>query len=293
MVMESARPSRGVHAGLRILRPANTLVSFAGTLVGGLAARGTGLSWDPAFALLLLLAATSTACVTAGGNVVNDLLDRDSDRVNHPERPLVTGDMTPVGARRLAAALFVLSAVAMAPVALSHYLIPVIWLLAVASLFAYELRFKAHGLSGNSLVAFLTAAVFLYGAAVTSHLLVVAPLAAMAFAATLSREIIKDMEDAAGDVGRRTLPQLHGMAVSSAAARVAVAVAIVLSPLPTLTVLGATSAAGIMYLGLVLATDALFVVSVASLPERLHREQSLSKAAMTVALLAFLAVAFR
>lgn len=293
MVMESARPSRGVHAGLRILRPANTLVSFAGTLVGGLAARGTGLAWDPAFALLLLLAATSTACVTAGGNVVNDLLDRDSDRVNHPERPLVTGDMTPVGARRLAAALFVLSAVAMAPVALSHYLIPVIWLLAVASLFAYELRFKAHGLSGNSLVAFLTAAVFLYGAAVTSHLLVVAPLAAMAFAATLSREIIKDMEDAAGDVGRRTLPQLHGMAVSSAAARVAVAVAIVLSPLPTLTVLGATSAAGIMYLGLVLATDALFVVSVAWLPERLHREQSLSKAAMTVALLAFLAVAFR
>ena len=278
---------------MRILRPANTLVSFAGTLVGGLAARGTGLSWDPAFALLLLLAATSTACVTAGGNVVNDLLDRDSDRVNHPDRPLVTGDMTPAGARRLAAALFVLSAVAMAPVALSHYLIPVIWLLAVASLFAYELRFKAHGLSGNSLVAFLTAAVFLYGAAVTSHLLVVAPLAAMAFAATLSREIIKDMEDAAGDVGRRTLPQLHGMAVSSAAARVAVAVAIVLSPLPTLTVLGATSAAGIMYLGLVLATDALFVVSVAWLPERLHREQSLSKAAMTVALLAFLAVAFR
>lgn len=278
---------------MRILRPANTLVSFAGTLVGGLAARGTGLSWDPAFALLLLLAATSTACVTAGGNVVNDLLDRDSDRVNHPDRPLVTGDMTPVGARRLAAALFVLSAVAMAPVALSHYLIPIIWLLAVASLFAYELRFKAHGLSGNSLVAFLTGAVFLYGAAVTSHLLVVAPLAAMAFAATLSREIIKDMEDAAGDVGRRTLPQLHGMAVSSAAARVAVAVAIVLSPLPTLTVLGATSAAGIMYLGLVLATDALFVVSVAWLPERLHREQSLSKAAMTVALLAFLAVAFR
>jgi hypothetical protein len=35
------------------------------------------------------------------------------------------------------------------------------------------------------------------------------------------------------------------------------------------------------------------VVSVVWLPKRLHREQTLSKGAMTVALLAFLAAAFR
>ena len=48
-----------------------------------------------------------------------------------------------------------------------------------------------------------------------------------------------------------------------------------------------------MYLALVVIADALFVASVVSLPRNLHREQTLSKVAMTVALLAFLAAAFR
>ncbi|HYK92939.1 MAG TPA: geranylgeranylglycerol-phosphate geranylgeranyltransferase [Thermoplasmata archaeon] len=282
-----------MHAGLRLIRPANTLVSFAGTVVGALAARGTGLDWDTEFFLAVLVAAASTACVTAGGNVINDLLDRDSDRVNHPDRPIVTGAVSVSGATRLAVGLLVVSAALMIPLALDHLFIPVIWALAVGSLLAYEFRFKARGLSGNALVAFLTAAVFLYGAAVTSHEAVVLPLAAMAFGATLSREVIKDMEDAGGDVGRRTLPRVYGMRTGTQVARAAVAGAIALSPLPAILTLAPFSAAGIMYLGLVLATDALFVVSVAWLPNRLHGEQSLSKAAMTVALLAFLAVAFR
>lgn len=293
MVMAAGRPSAGVHAGLRLIRPANTLVSFAGTVVGALAARGTGLDWDTEFFLAVLVAAASTACVTAGGNVINDLLDRDSDRVNHPDRPIVTGAVSVSGATRLAVGLLVVSAALMIPLALDHLFIPVIWALAVGSLLAYEFRFKARGLSGNALVAFLTAAVFLYGAAVTSHEAVVLPLAAMAFGATLSREVIKDMEDAGGDVGRRTLPRVYGMRTGTQVARAAVAGAIALSPLPAILTLAPFSAAGIMYLGLVLATDALFVVSVAWLPNRLHGEQSLSKAAMTVALLAFLAVAFR
>jgi hypothetical protein len=50
---------------------------------------------------------------------------------------------------------------------------------------------------------------------------------------------------------------------------------------------------GIIYLVLVLAADAVFVLSVAYLPRRLHWEQTMSKVGMTIALFAFLAVAFR
>jgi geranylgeranylglycerol-phosphate geranylgeranyltransferase len=123
--------------------------------------------------------------------------------------------------------------------------------------------------------------------------LVMVPFAAMAFGATLSREVIKDIEDLAGDVGRRTLPMTHGVPFSTGVARGAVVAAIVLSFVPIVWFLRASSVAGIMYLGLVVVADAVFVVSIAYLPNRLHWEQTMSKVAMTVALFAFLAVAFR
>ncbi|MGA7923920.1 MAG: UbiA family prenyltransferase, partial [Thermoplasmata archaeon] len=157
----------------------------------------------------------------------------------------------------------------------------------------YEFRFKTEGLAGNVLVAFLTGAVFLYGGAAVGDVLVIVPFALMAFLSTLSREVIKDMEDAKGDVDRRTLPRTHGMAAAGLLARISAGLAIALSPVPLVTFLSLFTVAGIIYLATVLAADALFVVSVVWLPERLHREQSVSKGAMTVALIAFLAAAFR
>jgi geranylgeranylglycerol-phosphate geranylgeranyltransferase len=282
-----------VHPWLHLIRLGNTLTALAGTVVGGLAARGAGIPNSAAFWGVVLLASASTACVTAGGNVVNDVLDRESDRTNHPDRPLVTGTVSVRAARIGAAALLVAGGLAIVPVAFTAPLLVPIFLVAVAALLAYEFRFKSVGFGGNLLVASLTGAVFLYGGAAAGDIGIVVPFALMAFGATLSREVIKDMEDAAGDRDRRTLPQTRGFGFASSTARVAVALALGLSPVPVLTYLAPTSIAGIMYLASVVAADALFVVSVLWLPRRLHREQTLSKAAMTVALLAFLAVAFR
>ncbi|MFI5415080.1 MAG: UbiA family prenyltransferase, partial [Candidatus Lutacidiplasmatales archaeon] len=108
-----------MHPWLHLIRLGNTLTALAGTVVGGLAARGAGLPTSSAFWLVLLLAALSTACVTAGGNVVNDILDRESDRTNHPDRPLVTGTISVRAARTGAAALLVAGGLAIVPVALT------------------------------------------------------------------------------------------------------------------------------------------------------------------------------
>jgi len=282
-----------VQPWLRLVRVGNTLTALAGTVVGGLVARGVGLPASASFWVLILLASVSTACVTAGGNVVNDVLDLETDRTNHPDRPLVTGAIPLGSARYAAAALFVVGGLAMVPVAWSEPLVAVLFALAVVALLGYEFRFKSEGFLGNLLVAFLTGAVFLYGGAAAGHPLLVVPFAAMAVAATLSREVIKDMEDAEGDRDRRTLPRVRGFGVASGIARGSVGLAVALSPVPILTFLSPTTVAGIMYLALVGAADALFVVSVLWLPNRLHREQTLSKGAMTVALLPFLAAAFR
>ncbi|MGB6500853.1 MAG: geranylgeranylglycerol-phosphate geranylgeranyltransferase [Thermoplasmata archaeon] len=282
-----------MQAALRLVRAGNLAVSFIGTVVGGLVARASGLVAPPAFWELVILAGCSTALVTGGGNVLNDYLDRDADRTNHPDRPLVTGEISPRTARRLATALFVLGVVAAIPVVWVEPLVGVILAVAVVALLGYEFRYKSEGFTGNGVVALLTGLVFLYGGAAAGRPILLLPFAAMAFLATLSREVIKDMEDVAGDVGRTTLPKTRGLPVATQVARGAVVAAIVLSAVPFFWFVSVGSVAGIIYLLLVAAADATFVLSVFHLPDRLHFEQSTSKAAMTVALLAFLAVAFR
>jgi len=282
-----------VHPALRLVRAGNLGVSFVGTVVGGLVARGVGVNVPLTVWLFLGLAGISTALVTAGGNVLNDLLDLEGDRINHPDRPLVTGQISVGTARGLTTALFVGGIVVAVPVALVEPLLAFILAAAVVLLIAYEFRFKKVGFLGNLVVAFLTGMVFLYGAAAAGNAVVLLPFAAMAFLATLSREVIKDMEDVAGDVSRSTFPKMYGMDAATGLARGSVAGGIVLSFVPLLWFVTLTSGVGIIYVVLVGAADVIFGVSAWYLPDRLHYEQTMSKVAMTVALFAFLAVAFR
>jgi geranylgeranylglycerol-phosphate geranylgeranyltransferase len=205
----------------------------------------------------------------------------------------VTGAISVRAARALAVAFFVLGVAVVVPVVLIEPLVGLLLALAVGALLGYEFRLKSRGFVGNLVVGFLTGMVFLYGGAAAGNALLLAPFAAMAFLATLSREVVKDMEDVAGDVGRSTLPKTRGMGFSGGTARVSVGTAIVLSAAPFLWFLRWGTVVGIIYLVLVLAADAVFVLSVAYLPRRLHWEQTMSKVGMTIALFAFLAVAFR
>ncbi|MGA8543427.1 MAG: UbiA family prenyltransferase [Thermoplasmata archaeon] len=282
-----------MHPALRLVRVGNLGVSFVGTVVGGLVAHGMGIAGSDIFWAILLLAAASTALVTAGGNVLNDLEDIEGDRVNHPDRPLVTGEVSVQTARIIAVGLFAGGIEAALPVIFVAPLVGVILAFALAGMLAYEFRLKAAGLGGNLVIAALTGLVFLYGGAAAGNVLLLAPFAAMAFLATASREVIKDMEDVEGDVTRQTLPKTHGLPLAGGVARAAVGAAIVLSFVPLFWFVHLSSVVGIIYLALVLAADAVFVASVALLPRRLHWEQTVSKVAMTVALFAFLAVAFR
>ncbi len=282
-----------MHAAVRLVRPANVLVSFVGTIVGGLVAAGSGVAISGELWAFLVLAGLSTGCVTAAGNVLNDVLDLEGDRTNHPDRPLVTGAVRVETARGLVVGLFVAGLFLVLPVIAAEPLVGVILGAAVVALLSYELVLKARGFVGNLVVAFLTAMVFLYGAAAAGNAPILLPFAGMAFLATLSREVIKDMEDVRGDVGRRTLPMTRGLPYSTRVARVSVLAAIVLSFVPLAWFVHPVSVAGIAYIVLVVMADLIFASSVLYLPERLHHEQSMSKVAMTVALLAFLAVAFR
>jgi geranylgeranylglycerol-phosphate geranylgeranyltransferase len=282
-----------VHAAFRLVRPVNLGVSFVGTVVGGLVARGAGGSIPATIWAYLILAGVSTACITAAGNVLNDILDLEIDRTNHPDRPLVTGAVSVDTAKVLVIGLFFAGLFLVLPVIAAAPLVGVILGFAVVALLGYEFLLKAQGFVGNLVVAFLTAMVFLYGGAAAGNAALLLPFAGMAFLATLSREVIKDMEDVKGDVGRTTLPMAYGLPYSAGVARASVVAAVVLSAVPLAWFVSSVSTAGIAYVVIVLLADIVFAVSVLYLPQRLHYEQTMSKVAMTVALFAFLAVAFR
>ena len=74
----------GLRGYLELVRPANVSTALADVLAGYAVA---GLSNHRALGWLLL----STACLYAGGVVLNDVFDREVDRTERPERPIPSG----------------------------------------------------------------------------------------------------------------------------------------------------------------------------------------------------------
>src|SRR2546427_10292641 len=205
---------------LLLSRPGNTGMSGAGVAVAALAAAGPTGFFARIFAVGF--AALAAALFTAGGNALNDYFDRETDRVNHPERSIPRGDVSTEQALRFASLSFALSLAAAAFVGILAVGIVAVNFVAMVS---YEKGFKARGASGNFLIAYLVGSLFLFGGvAVYAGDVVVLQraflLGLLAALATAGREVTKDIEDLAGDVDRVTLPRRIGV---PAAARVAAA----------------------------------------------------------------------
>ena len=184
-------------------RPINGLITALSVGIGALTA-DQAPAW-PA----LLLAALSAALINGAGNAFNDLLDIDIDRINRPLRPLPAGRLTPSAAGMQSLLL------ALAGCALAFWLSPSHGLiaLAVAALLAfYSISLKNSLLWGNVLVALAGAIAFPYGALAAGDIGRSWIPALFAFLFHLGREIVKDIEDVAGDQirGERTLPLCWG-----------------------------------------------------------------------------------
>ena len=268
----------------RLARPLNCAMAAIGVGIGGLVAVGAGV-WGE-FATPLLFAALAAALSTAGGNALNDLADRETDKVNHPDRPLVTGAVTAPEARSFTLAVFVAAAAvggAASPACFGVVLVN------AGLMYVYESRLKARGAAGNLVIAYLVGSIFLFaGFAVfrkdTTALLRAGVLALLAFLTTVGREITKDIEDMAGDVDRRTLPQRIGAAPAGRVAAAALLAGVALSVLPWI--------AGILtwpYAIVVLFADGMFIYAAFHSAGRPALSQRVTKYGMVVALIAFLA----
>jgi geranylgeranylglycerol-phosphate geranylgeranyltransferase len=268
-----------VFALLEILRPANCLMAGLAAVTGLVIAGNLDLTT----ACFVFLAAF---LVTGAGNAVNDYYDREIDAVNRPKRPIPSGRISPRVALFLSSALFVASCLL---AGLASELCLGIAILNSVLLFFYARDLKAMPVAGNCCVSYLTGSTFLFGGAASGTVGAAANLfpAALSFLATMSREIVKDIEDMEGDRmgGARTLPLLAGRDVSSAAAAAFSLLAVVLSLLAPF---------GTTYLIIIAVADLFFLVSILKIARGDPAgSQRALKLGMALALLAFLAAALK
>ena len=271
--------AESVSGYIALARPANGLIAAAAVLVGALMSGSLHPSGG------LALACLSAMLIAGGGNALNDVYDIEVDAFNRPDRPLPSGRVGRHSAALFAGVLLVGGLTLSFTVSLQAFLlvIGVAFLLII-----YSARLKRTALWGNLAVSASAAAAFVYGGLAVGRMTGALIPAGFAFLFHLGREIMKDVEDEAGDkrVGSRTLPRVVGR---PAALRVA---ALVFGALIAATILPFLFGVyGLSYLLMVIAgVDAVLIYVLFRLwfdPGRaaLGRLSTLLKADMVVALL--------
>jgi geranylgeranylglycerol-phosphate geranylgeranyltransferase len=260
-----------------LFRVGNCLMGIVGLLMAVLIATGTSISnyWAD-----IVPAAVVVFFFVAAGNSLNDYMDREVDKVAHPERPLPSGRMSPETARTIAVYCFGAALVASFFIRIEATLVVIV---AMALMLTYELSTKKKGISGNLTIGLLTGMLFVFGGAVVGMIDKTIIIALMAGLATLGREIVKDIEDMDADFDRNTLPKRIGKRNAGMAGSIAFVVAVALSPVPYLT-----SMFGQGYLLVVLVADAIFIYCSIVHFRNPTRGQRFAKYGMLVALVAFL-----
>jgi 4-hydroxybenzoate polyprenyltransferase len=176
----------------------------------------------------LLLLIIATCCVTAAGYTINDLLDYRIDLVNRPKQVIVSQSIAIGTVSWLVGVFAIVGFICSLILAFSKQELEWLWLypLVLGLLGWYPDIFKKRPFAGNLLVAICCAGVAgliwlaersgwqqLSPAAKSSVAYILQLFMLYAFFATWIREIVKDLEDTAGDKlsGRQTLPLSVGI----------------------------------------------------------------------------------
>lgn len=282
---------------LDLIRPINCALASVAVIAGGFLVAKT-------VTFPLLLAAATAFLITGAGNSINDFFDVESDKINRPGRPIPSGAMSKGLAILITLALFGFGILLSSMV---NWLTFVIAIFNSFVLVLYSFNFQNKMLMGNISVSYLAASTFIFGGAAVNNLMLPLILALLAGLATLSREIVKDLEDLEGD-RRSFIKKMTSRIRESFADRFRVSpwgiklryktvyavliatfslwMAVVISSLPYLW-----NILGISYLVLLVPTDAIFIFAsfVLIRRRRYGRVSKLIKIGMALGMLAFIA----
>lgn len=180
----------------KLSRPINVLIGALSVLIA--ATLSVNFQFSPA----VIFAMISSAFITAAANIINDIFDIEIDRINRPQRALVSGEIS-IKSATISYHIFNILGVAIAFFA--GKILFIIAILAVLLLYFYSRFFKRTILLGNIVVSFITGLAFIYGAAAVDDWKVGLVPGIFAFLFHLGREIIKDMQDMQGDLAQKAI----------------------------------------------------------------------------------------
>jgi len=260
--MESGKPSGPAvfSTYLALIRPLNAVMAGVGVLIGGIVAVGGDII-DQSIALRVILAYFAAFFATGAGNALNDIVDAETDKVNHPERPIPSGKLSRSQVMKMVVLGYSLTFIFAVFI---NYLNFIIAFVNISLMIGYEFRLKKMGFIGNLTISYLTGSVFLFGGAATlekdglidmvtsNEFGVTLILAFLAFLSSVGREIIKDIQDMEGDTDRLTLPMKIGVKKAGILSGVMIMAAVGLSWLPFYFEI-----LGNVYLAIVIIADAI------------------------------------
>ena len=216
-----------VGSWFTLFRFGNSLTGLIGVIFGSLLALDQIPRGD--LASITILHGLSVWAFMCSWNALNDILDVEIDKLNQPNRPLPSGDISLNNAKFLTAILMCFSLFCLVYAGYISSSIEdgfenwapsiLIWLLAIFLLTNYEsssnysLKLKDRGLPGNFAISLSVGMVILFGAAGVFEPTEprVLSLFFIGLSYNLAREIVKDIEDMEGDEGRNTLAMRIGV----------------------------------------------------------------------------------
>ena len=260
----------------------------------------------PWFYFILLVAAT--VLITAGGYVINDYFDIKTDLINKGK--VIVGTKIPRRQAMMWHTIFNIAGVAIGffiSWKAGYFMLGALFLLVSGLLYFYSASYKRQFLIGNLIVAILTAMVpllvvlyewpALYRFYRINALSLpeinfifywVGGFALFAFLTTLTREIIKDIEDFDGDIayGRNTVPVVIGVLSAKVVSICLIIITVILLYLTWYFFVN--DIITLIYLSAVIVLPLLFVVYkivVSNNRKQLHKASTIMKIVMLTGIL--------
>lgn len=174
-----------------MLRPLNLVLGALAVLISA----ALMPAWPPWRAIGLAMA--TVVLFNAAANALNDYFDYPIDKINRPDWPLASGVLPREAGWVTAVVLFVAGTLAAFQLPPAARTIAVF--IALPAMVLYTPLFKGLPLVGNLIVAAILGLAFLFAGAAFGHLALMWPPAGLAFGFTVVREVVKDVEDVAGD----------------------------------------------------------------------------------------------
>ena len=270
---------------LALTRPENMILTAIAVIAGSFIAAGPEIM---DFQIEIAICCVCSMMLVGGGNALNDYNDRETDKENHPERPIPSGSISADTASVCAQALLG-SGLLILLFTLENKMPFVIALIGIILLIVYENGLKSAGISGNITVGLMSGAIFLFAGMAVNEPGPTLWMFSLAVLATITREIIKDIQDLEGDRDRRTLPANIGIENSMRVAILFLLIAIGLSYTAMNQFDGMASNA---YLGgITLANGTMLFGIYNAKQENYFGGQKNIKQGMGIAMLAFIAAA--